>query len=433
MTDLEGCLIVRRPRETDPRKTLRFTFTIMMLALSVLAGAASASSVTAGFALATDGVCAAAEKAQRERALARYKRTMIAERRAFFRTHKNRDIQRGFVRRQQAKLRALRRAAACTVVPAGARIVAEISIPNDGGIGAGAGSIWVVDRSRGLLRIDPATDSVAEHIPGVRGGAPVVGEGVVWVPSAIILNTLLRVDLATGAVSRIATGPSADEWPITAVVTPGAVWVGNHHGGSVARVDPRTNAVVASVPWGEHGNGGIYHMATDGSRIWVTGSRTSDVTEIDTATNSVVRRTTVHTGTCGGIAVDAAAVWAASGYDRPYTCWNTTSWGVSRIDRATGAVTRIDVGGRPIDVRVGFESVWVVVDAPTLQLVRLDPTTSRVVGRLPLAPGRCTPETTGFCSGAEYATALAVAFDSVWVRISAPSAVGKVLRIKPNR
>ena len=284
----------------------------------------------------------------------------------------------------------------------------------------------------GLLRIDPATNSVAEQIPGVRGAAPVVGEGAVWVPSAILFNALLRVDLATGALTRVATGPSADEWPIAAVVTAGAVWVGNHHGGSVARLDPLTNAVVASVPWGEHGNGGIYHMITDGSRIWVTGSRTSDVTEIDTATNSVVRRTTVQTGTCGGIAVDDCRCVGASGYDRPYTCWNTTSWGVSRIDRATGAVTRIDVGGRPIDVRVGFDSVWVVVDAPRLQLVRLDPMTYHVVGRLPLAPGRCTPENTGFCSGAEYATALVVAFGSVWVRISAPGAAGKVLRIKPN-
>lgn len=79
--------------------------------------------------------------------------------------------------------------------------------------------------------------------------APVVGEGAVWVPSAIAANALFRVDLATGAVTRIATGPSNDEWPITAAVTPGAVWVGNHHGGTVARVDPRTNAVVASIAW----------------------------------------------------------------------------------------------------------------------------------------------------------------------------------------
>jgi hypothetical protein len=422
-----------RSSENDPRMTLRIGLTLVTLAVSVLAGAAPASSVTADMSAAAPGTCTAAEKGQRQRALAVYQRKMVAERRAFFRTHKNRQVRRAFVRRQQARLRSLQRAAACTVTPAGARIVATIPIPNDGGIGAGAGSVWALDRSNGLLlRVDPATNSMAGQIPGLSGAAPVVGEGAVWVPSAIVFNALMRVDLETGAVTRIATGPSADEWPATAVVTPGAVWVGNHHGGTVARVDPRTSAVVASVPWGAHGNGGIYHMATDGSRIWVTGSRTSDVTEIDTATNSVVGRTTVPTGTCGGVAVDAAAVWIASGYDRPYACWNTANWGVSRIDLATGAVTRIDVGGRPIDVRVGLGSVWVVVDAPRLQLVRLDPATYQVVGRLALAPGRCTPETTALCAGAEYGTALAVAFDSVWVRISAPGAAGKVLRIEPN-
>ncbi len=79
---------------------------------------------------------------------------------------------------------------------------------------------------------------------------------------------------------------------------------------------------------------------------------------------------------------------------------------------------------------MGFESVWVVVDVPRLQLVRLDPATYQVVGRLPLAPDGCTPQTPASC--ADYATALAVAFDSVWVRIGAPDAAGKVLRIEPN-
>lgn len=356
---------------------------------------------------------------------------MIAQRRAFFRTHKDPRARRAFVRRQQARLSALRRAAACTLIPAGARIVATIPIPNDGGVGVGAGSVWVIDRSDGLSRIDPATNAVTEKVPGVVGAAPVVGEGAIWVPSAVVANALFRVDLATRAVIRIATGPSSDEWPIAAAVTPDAVWVGNHHGGTVARVDPRTNAVVASVRWGEHLNGGIYHIATDGSRVWVTGSRTSDVSEIDPTTNSVVRRTPVPTGTCGGVAVDASAVWVASGFDRPYTCWAPANWGISRIDRATGAVLRIDVGGRPVDVRASFGSIWVLNDAPTLELVRLDPLTYRIIGRLPLAPGRCAPEITGNCPGAEYGTALAVGFDSLWVRISAPGAAGQLLRIAP--
>jgi hypothetical protein len=112
---------------------------------------------------------------------------------------------------------------------------------------------------------------------------------------------------------------------------------------------------------------------------------------------------------------------------------------LSRIDRTTGAVTRIDVGGRRIDVRSAFGSIWIVLDAPKLELVRLDPTTLRVIGRLPLASGTCKPATTGNCPGAEYATALEIGFDSLWVRLSvAPNIAaseqppGAVLRIVPQ-
>jgi YVTN family beta-propeller protein len=223
------------------------------------------------------------------------------------------------------------------------------------------------------------------------------------------------------------------------VAAGGSIWVGNHHGGTVARIDPTTNAVVATVPWGAHGNGGVYHMTTDGSHIWVTASRTSDVAEIDTATNSIVRRTPVPTGTCGGIAVDASAVWVTSGYDGPYACslsrpdLGIDKIGVSRIDRATGAVTRIDVGGRPFDVRSAFGSVWILVDAPELELVRLDPATYRVIGRLPLSETTCDTTKTPHCPGAELATALEVGFGSLWVRLSAaPDLPGAVLRIVPT-
>jgi hypothetical protein len=430
----------RRGATVVTRATFLAAVAVAAVALTQPLGAAPAPSTRWGerpAAVAT-ATCTAAEKARRKRALAAFVRTMAARRRDFFRTHKSRRARRAFVRGQQAKVRALRRAAACKVVPPGARIVARISIPNDGGVGAGDGYVWVLDRVAARLdKVDPATNTVAARFDGIGDAAPVVGEGAVWVPS-IYSNTLFRVDLVTGAVTRIATGPSEDEWPITAVVTPGAVWVGNHHGGTVARIDPTTEAVVASVPWGEHANGGISHMATVGSSIWVTGSRTADVAEIDPATNSVVRRTPVPTGTCGGIAVDAAAVWVTSGFDRPYACWQRARWGVSRIDRATGAVSRIDVGGRPIDVALAFGSVWVVVDAPTLELVRLNPATHRVIGGLALAPGRCAPDRTGNCPGAEYATALSVGFGSLWLRRAVASNLGGtqppgvLLRIVPR-
>jgi hypothetical protein len=362
---------------------------------------------------------------------------MIAQRRAFFRTHKNPVARRAFVRRQRAKLRALARAASCRVVTAGAHIVATIPVGGTGGVGVGDGSVWVIDRSTGLARIDPATNAVAETIAGVVGGAPVVGEGAVWVPSGTpAYNRLLRVDPRTRSFVRLATGPTADEWPATAALTPGAVWVGNHHGRTIVRVDPRTNAVVATIPWSEEVYGGVFHMATDGSSVWATGTRATDAVEIDPPTNAIVRRIPISNGTCGGLDVDAASVWVASGYDQPYPCWQRQNWGVSRIARATGAVTRIDVGGRPFGVRVAFGSVWALLDEPQLQLVRIDPASNNVVGRLTLVDAQCRPAVPAYdasCPGAEYTTAIAAGFGSLWVRIDGSAGLpGEVLRIDPS-
>jgi M6 family metalloprotease-like protein len=59
--------------------------------------------------------CTASQKAQRRAALAAYRKRMAAERRAYFKAHKSAKLQAAFVKRQAARLRALRRRAACTV------------------------------------------------------------------------------------------------------------------------------------------------------------------------------------------------------------------------------------------------------------------------------------------------------------------------------
>jgi hypothetical protein len=59
--------------------------------------------------------CTASEKQRRLRALARFERTLAPARRAYFRAHRGAKERKAYVKRQQAKLRALRRAAACTV------------------------------------------------------------------------------------------------------------------------------------------------------------------------------------------------------------------------------------------------------------------------------------------------------------------------------
>jgi M6 family metalloprotease-like protein len=59
--------------------------------------------------------CTATEKAERQAVLAAYRKRAASERRAYFRTHKSAKLRRAFVQRQQAPLKKLAQAAACTV------------------------------------------------------------------------------------------------------------------------------------------------------------------------------------------------------------------------------------------------------------------------------------------------------------------------------
>lgn len=59
--------------------------------------------------------CTLEQKTAREKTLTAYERRMVAERSAYFRTHKDTRARAAFVKRQRTRLLSLRRAAACTV------------------------------------------------------------------------------------------------------------------------------------------------------------------------------------------------------------------------------------------------------------------------------------------------------------------------------
>jgi hypothetical protein len=322
---------------------------------------------------------------------------------------------------------------AATLGP-GAHIVFTAPVPTNGTIGVGGGAVWVVDRqgadsadpeAAGLLRITPETGTITKRIRGVIGASISATDDAVWVASAAT-GRLIRVSLDGADVMSITTAPpdaGDDIYPYGVVATNDGIWVANHHLGTIARVDPRTNALVASVSWGEPGGGGPTHLATDGSSVWVTSVRTMELAEIDVTTNEISNRFDLApVGACGGLAADSGAVWSASGFDRPFPCWQPEHWGLSRLDRATGAVARLDVGGRPADVELGFGSVWVLTDEPTTELLRLDPSTNAIVGRLalPMRPDHANP--------------LAIGLGALWVRLIAVDGLadGAIVKIQPD-
>ncbi len=112
----------------------------------------------------------------------------------------------------------------------------------------------------------------------------------------------------------------------------------------LTRVDPRTNAVVATIPVGKSPR----FLAIGEGSVWTLNQGDGSISRVDLATNRVVA--TIEAGIPGGggeIAVGEGSVWATSfGYP------------ITRIDLATNTVAQQFFGPGGDAIRVGLGSVW---------------------------------------------------------------------------
>jgi len=380
------------------------------------AGRQGPAGTTAGLASPSPTTCTVAEQAAALSALRRFEKAMPARRRRFFRSHKSKAARRRFLRSQQATLKKLEAAAGCTVVPAGASIVATIPVPNDGPFALGLGSVWVEDRGDSQLdRINPQTGAVTATTPNVIGAAAAFMNGYLWIAS-FRTNRLLRVDPVSNAVTPFATGPSHDEAPLALLPVDGQLWVSNHHSGTVAIVNPLDGTVSSAIPVAPVGFDGAQNLATDGASVWVgipgADVASSAIVRINIASHTVTSSLKGPDGPCGGLAADSTAVWVTAG--------GCDSGGVMRINPATNQISDYfhisDYFYPPSqadDVTIAFGSVWIVTSNPN-ELVRIDPATDQVTGRLPLPNTPYTPGITADSTG-------------LWIRVT-----GDLLHVTPQ-
>jgi YVTN family beta-propeller protein len=247
-------------------------------------------------------------------------------------------------------------------------------------VAVGEGAVWV--RQGGVVqRVDPATNAVTARIAGGDGVAIATGEGSVWAPNTDS-ETVSRINPGTNAV--VATIPLRGADPLGVATSTGAVWVGvqNPEGvpAVIERIDPATNTVVTSISDAPANIGP--GVAVGAGAVWTGG--VPAVARIDPATNRVVAR--VEAARMGNIAVDTDAVWVASGIDP------NSGTGLIRIDPRTNAVAaRISVLDGPTSgVAIGFGAVWTttgrrLTTQTPFVLARIDPGTNSVVGTLPLS------------------------------------------------
>jgi ABC-type transport system substrate-binding protein/class 3 adenylate cyclase len=144
-----------------------------------------------------------------------------------------------------------------------ARRTGSVGVGNDpSAIAAGAGSVWVTNRSDGTVtRIDPTT-LVPKTIPVGHGpSAVVVNAAGAWIANAGD-NALVRVDTETNAIAE--TTPVGDG-PTAVLATPTALWVANGRDGTVMRLDPRSGKVSKTIRLG----GAPDAFASAGGQVWV--------------------------------------------------------------------------------------------------------------------------------------------------------------------
>jgi streptogramin lyase len=194
----------------------------------------------------------------------------------------------------------------------------------EGGVAAGAGSVWLItDKHGSLVRIDPDSGAIRQTIHVPPGSFnPHFSDGRIWVTRAGG-SGVTSVDATSGNVlGHFPTGPH----PRFLTIGGGAVWTLNQGDGSLSRVDVDGRQAGVTLPLHTPGPGGDITYI-DG--IVLTTMMKTPLTVIDAATSVVLCQWKGAGG--DAIGVGYGAIWLTS--------------------YAGGTVSRIDLDDLPGDCR----------------------------------------------------------------------------------
>jgi DNA-binding SARP family transcriptional activator/DNA-binding beta-propeller fold protein YncE len=177
----------------------------------------------------------------------------------------------------------------------------------------GAGSVWVLS-DRALVRVDPAINDVVDTVPLPRGSGQrwshvEVGANAVFVCTcAAGPGTVIRIDPATLSVETVRRSPV---WMIA--YGEGALWALTGESDTIERIDPKTSAVVETIPLGrigESGTGWRYRMAVGEGALWVLAP--ASLWRIDSTTKRFVGSVPLgHSEEGSSVATGDGAIWVA--------------------------------------------------------------------------------------------------------------------------
>ena len=279
---------------------------------------------------------------------------------------------------------------------AGPRVVASVHLlTTPRSIVVGSDGVWLTT-FRSVIRIDPKTNATGpeRQLRPILGALAFAGRHL-WVArnpivsgngAAPVHSQLWSVDSSNGRVHGQPIG-----FPLIAdvAVAKGALWVtnGDHaRFGRLFRVDPGRRTITATIKI----PGAPSDIALARGVLWVACADTGKLVSVDPQTAAIVGKP-VRAGTALlSVSASPRRLWVGDGYDGA----------VNSVDPRTGrVVTRTNlryVSG----IAVGNGSVWATVSTPS-ELLRLDPSTGRKLGRPIAIPGT--------------ASGVAIGFGSAWV------------------
>lgn len=204
-------------------------------------------------------------------------------------------------------------------------------------------------------------------------GTMAVEAGSLWVADCVN-RALVRIDLATAERSAtIPTGIGSPDGELNVVSGAGSVWLASE-GAAIARVDPASNSVVATIPV----SAGSFTLAFGFDAVWAVSMTGGTLQKVDPATNAVVATTTMGSRP-GFLAAGEGAVWVQEQGDGT----------VARIDPVSGEITgRVQIAEtlKYGDIDTGGGRVWLRTTAGQT-FVEIDPVALTVLARVGDATG----------------------------------------------
>jgi virginiamycin B lyase len=227
------------------------------------------------------------------------------------------------------------------------------------GLAVNEAGLWATDSDAAVIyRVDPETLTLAASIPAGQSPKGVLATAAgVWVAD-VHGGAVLRIDPATNKVVATTTvGPTGNSGPNWLAEGLDSIWVGIPNNTTIARIDPVTNKVQATIqtllsipPCGG--------LAVGTDAAWITGcSSTGLMARVDPTSNAIVA-----TLDLGGFGYNPTLMDGI-----PWISVNTgdaTTGFIVRINPATNTIDRVLRPGSSFggggDIVVAFGSVWVV-------------------------------------------------------------------------